>query len=117
VARLAAVFGGKGGQEQVAVALLAGGGRLGGPDGVQQGQVVGVGEGLLRVWVAGSCWPSWSRTVASTPSAVPGWAGPVSGAGTPARSAEFLSYRASSGGGLGPGTVSASLGDSVNTYA
>ena len=47
VARLAAVFGGQGGQEQVAVALLAGGGGLGGPDGVQHGQVVGVGEGLV----------------------------------------------------------------------
>ena len=47
VARLAAVFGGQGGQEQVAVALLAGGGGLGGPDRVQHGQVVGVGESLL----------------------------------------------------------------------
>ena len=47
VARPAAVFGGQGGQEQVAVALLAGGGGLGGPDRVQHGQVVGVGESLL----------------------------------------------------------------------
>ena len=47
VARLAAVSGGQGGQEQVAVALLAGGGSLGGPDRVQHGQVVGIGESLL----------------------------------------------------------------------
>ena len=53
VARLAAVSGRQGGQEQVAVALLAGGGSLGGPDRVQQGQVVGVGEGLA----GGSGWP------------------------------------------------------------
>ena len=39
--------GGQGGREQVAVALLAGRGGFGGPDRVQQGQVVGVGEGLL----------------------------------------------------------------------
>src|SRR5690349_6816245 len=47
VARLAAVFGGQGGQEQVAVALLPSGRSLRGPDRVQQGQVVGVGEGLV----------------------------------------------------------------------
>ena len=47
VAGPAVVFGGQGGGEQVAVALLAGGGGFGGPDRVQQGQVVGVGEGLL----------------------------------------------------------------------
>ena len=46
VTGLAAVFGGQGGQEQGAVALLAGGRSLGGPDRVQHGQVVGVGEGL-----------------------------------------------------------------------
>ena len=34
------------GGEQVPVALLAGRAGLGGPDGVQQGQVVGVGQGL-----------------------------------------------------------------------
>ena len=47
VAGLAAVFGRQGGQEQVTVALLAGGGGLGGPDRVQHGQVVGIGESLL----------------------------------------------------------------------
>ena len=47
VAGLAAVARRQGGREQVAVALLAGGGGLGGPDRVQQGQVVGVGESLL----------------------------------------------------------------------
>ena len=47
VAGLAAVVGRQGGGEQVAVALLAGGGGLGGPDRVQHGQVVGVGQGLL----------------------------------------------------------------------
>jgi hypothetical protein len=35
------------GQEQVPVALLAGRGGLGGPDRVQDGQVIGVGQGLL----------------------------------------------------------------------
>jgi hypothetical protein len=47
VARLAAVSGRQGGQEQVAVALLGGGGRLGGPDRVQHGQVAGIGKSLL----------------------------------------------------------------------
>jgi hypothetical protein len=36
----------QGGGEQVAVALLAGQDGLGGPDGVQEGEVVGVGQGL-----------------------------------------------------------------------
>ena len=47
VARRVAVLRGQGGHEQVAVALLAGRGGFGGPDRVQHGQVVGVGEGLL----------------------------------------------------------------------
>ena len=47
VAGLAAVAGRQGGQQQVPVALLAGGGGLGGPDRVQHGQVVGVGQSLL----------------------------------------------------------------------
>jgi hypothetical protein len=37
----------QGRQEQVLVALVAAGGGLGGPDGVQDGQVVGVGESVL----------------------------------------------------------------------
>jgi hypothetical protein len=41
----------------------------------------------LRVWVADRCWPSWFRTAASTPSAVPGGAGASAGAGMSARSA------------------------------
>jgi hypothetical protein len=41
------VFGRQGGGEQVPVALLAGGAGFGGPDRVQHGQVVGVGQGLL----------------------------------------------------------------------
>jgi hypothetical protein len=44
---LAAVVVGQCAREQLAVALLAGRGGFGGPDGVQHGQVVGVGEGLL----------------------------------------------------------------------
>ena len=35
--------------EQVPVALLAGGRRLGGPDGVQDGQVIGVSQGAVPV--------------------------------------------------------------------
>ena len=42
-----AVAGRQGVHEQVAVALVPGGGGLGGPDRVQQGQVVGVGQGLV----------------------------------------------------------------------
>ena len=42
-----AVAGRQAGQEQVVVALLAGGGGLGGPDGVQDRQVVGVGQGAV----------------------------------------------------------------------
>ena len=87
VARLAAVFGRQGGQEQVAVALLAGGGGLGGPDRVQHGQVVGVGQGLLAglggrellavaVQHAGQHAQRRARR-----------GRPVGGAGTPARSA------------------------------
>ena len=41
------VSGRQGRHEQVLVALLAGGGGFGGPDRVQDGQVVGVGQGLL----------------------------------------------------------------------
>jgi hypothetical protein len=37
----------EGGQVEVAVALVAGRGGLGGPDRVQDRQVVGVGQGLL----------------------------------------------------------------------
>ena len=44
VAGLALASGGEGGLEQVAVLLLAGRGDLALPDGVQDGQVVGVGE-------------------------------------------------------------------------
>jgi TIR domain len=47
LAVLAAVVAGQCGGEQLAVALLAGRGGFGGPDRVQHGQVVGVGEGLL----------------------------------------------------------------------
>jgi len=47
VTGLAVVAVWQGGREQVAVALLAGRGGLGGPDRVQHGQVVGVGESLL----------------------------------------------------------------------
>ena len=41
------VAGRQGGREQVAVVLFAGRGGLGGPDRVQHGQVIGVGEGLV----------------------------------------------------------------------
>ena len=41
------VAGRQAGHEQVVVALLAGGGGLGGPDRVQDRQVVGVGQGLV----------------------------------------------------------------------
>ena len=47
VARRVAVLRRQGGHEQVLVPLLAGRGGLGGPDRVQHGQVVGVGESLL----------------------------------------------------------------------
>jgi hypothetical protein len=43
VAGFGVVAGGQGGGEQVAVAMFAGRGGLGGPDGVQDGEVVGVG--------------------------------------------------------------------------
>jgi hypothetical protein len=42
-----AMPGRQGAHEQIAVVLLAGLACLGGPDGVQQGEVVGVGEGLV----------------------------------------------------------------------
>ena len=51
VAGLFAVAGRQRAHQQVAVALVAGGGGLGDPDRVQAGQVVGVGQGL----VAGLC--------------------------------------------------------------
>ena len=44
---LGAVSGRQGTGEEVGVALVAGGGGLGGPDRVQQGQVIGVGQGLV----------------------------------------------------------------------
>jgi hypothetical protein len=47
VAGLPAVAGRQRAHQQVAVALVAGGGGLGGPDRVQDGQVVGVGQGLV----------------------------------------------------------------------
>ena len=47
VARLRAVAGRQGAHQQVLVPLLAGRGGLGGPDRVQDGQVVGVGQGLV----------------------------------------------------------------------
>ena len=47
VAGLSPVSGWQVGHEQVPVALFAGRGGLGGPDRVQDGQVVGVGQGLL----------------------------------------------------------------------
>ena len=47
VAGFGAVPGRQGVHEQVAVVLLAGRGGLGGPDRVQDGEVVGVGEGLV----------------------------------------------------------------------
>jgi hypothetical protein len=46
VAGLGVVTGRQGDSEQVTVAPLAGRGSLGGPDGVQEGDVVGVGQGL-----------------------------------------------------------------------
>ena len=46
VAGLGAVAGRQGGREQVALVLVTGRGGLGGPDRVQGGEVVGVGEGL-----------------------------------------------------------------------
>ena len=47
VARWPAVARRQGAQEQVVIALVPGGGGLGGPDRVQQGQVVRVGQGLV----------------------------------------------------------------------
>ena len=47
VAGFGAVAGRQGGREQVPIVLLAGRGGLGGPDRVQQGQVIGVGERLV----------------------------------------------------------------------
>jgi len=47
VAGFGAMAGRQGGHQQVAVALVAGGDGLGGPDCVQDGQVVGVGQGLV----------------------------------------------------------------------
>ena len=47
VAGFGAVAGRQGVHEQVAVVLFAGRGGLGGPDRVQYGQVIGVGEGLV----------------------------------------------------------------------
>ena len=47
VAGLAAVLRRQVGQEQVPVVLLAGRGGLGGPDRVEDGQVIGVGQGML----------------------------------------------------------------------
>ncbi len=49
VAGLLLVAGRQAGQEQVVVALLAGGRGLGGPDGVQDGQVIGVSQGAVAV--------------------------------------------------------------------
>jgi hypothetical protein len=49
VAWFPAVPGRQAGQEQVPVALLAGLGGLGGPDGVQDGQVIGVRQGAVPV--------------------------------------------------------------------
>jgi hypothetical protein len=47
VAGLSLVFRPQAGHQKVPVLLLAGRGGLGGPDRVQDGQVVGVGQGLL----------------------------------------------------------------------
>ena len=47
VARLGAVAGRQGDHDQVLVALVTGGGGLGGPDRVQQGQVIRVSQGLV----------------------------------------------------------------------
>jgi L-ascorbate metabolism protein UlaG (beta-lactamase superfamily) len=47
VAGFGAVSGRQAGHEQVLVVLVAGGDSLGGPDRVQDGQVVGVGQGLV----------------------------------------------------------------------
>ncbi len=54
VAWFGAVAGRQAGQEQVPVALLAGGGGFGGPDGVQDGQVIGVGQGAAPVLGGGA---------------------------------------------------------------
>ena len=87
VAGFGAVAGRQGGHEQVAVVLLAGRGGLGGPDRVQDGQVVGVGEGLVAGLGGRVLLAVMVQHGGSTPSAVPGGAGSVAGAGTPARSA------------------------------
>ena len=87
VAWVPAVAGRQAGREQVLVALLAGGRGFGGPDGVQDRQVVGVGQGAVPVLGGGRSWPSRSRTADSTASASPGGAPGVAGAGAPARSA------------------------------
>ena len=47
MAGFAPVFRREVGQEQVPVVLIAGRGGLGGPDRVQDRQVIGIGEGLL----------------------------------------------------------------------
>src|SRR5262249_61917253 len=47
VARWPSVAGRQGSHEQVVVALVPGRGGLGGPDRVQQSQVIGVGQGLV----------------------------------------------------------------------
>ena len=49
VAWVPAVAGRQAGREQVLVALLAGGRGLGGPDGVQDRQVIGAGQGAVPV--------------------------------------------------------------------
>ena len=117
VAGFGAVAGWQRGREQVPVSLLAGGGCFGGPDRVQEGQVVSVGQGLVaglgggellavvvqhrgehaqrRVRGGGRGGRGWSAASFGLDLVIPG---------------QF-------GAGRGPGTGSARFGDCVNTYA
>ena len=105
VAGLAAVAGRQGVHEQVLVPLVAGRGGLGGPDRVQERQVVRVGQGLVRwVWVADCCWPSRSSTPDSTARAsrVAGrWGGLAAGSGGEAVVAGEFGGRARAGDRVG----------------
>ena len=87
VAGLAAVSGRQGGHEQVAVSLLAGRGGLGGPDRVQHGQVVGVGEGLLAGLGGRALLAVAVQDGGQHAQRLAGRGGRGAGAGTPVRSA------------------------------
>jgi hypothetical protein len=112
VARFAAVAKGQVGQQQIPVPLLAGGRGFGGPDGIQDCQMIGVGQGAVPVLGGGQ---ELAISVQDSGQHGQRVAGRGGGGGDPGSFGIEAVIAVQLGCGAGPGMGSARLADTVNT--